>query len=510
MRITLALCLMLQIAHIALAQTILQPPHFKGSSVDLLNDRKITLYWLPSISDPNEIKNYRLYQRDLDHTGNYITRDVSSTAPTASSYLLTLHTPYKQSLKYSLNSEAPEEKNSSVQTDFLTTLYLDTPQWNSCTSAIQLNWSPFQIFDKFSPETPIINNTIRYAVWYTVGATDELTLDKFKPIAQELETHSFTFPSEEGTMLYHFFVRAYYNNGSGNIDSSQSNRVTQPITQQHTPKYITIDSVIRNEKETSLHFHIDPSGTYENFDILKSINNIDFFPIAQIGRTAISHTTESEPMEISVSYKISLKNDCGTILRESSPIRLIVPKIEARPTGFNICISPNICAEGQGNYTIQRTSPNPIDLIVNSSNECYFDEINKETNDEYISEASYNHVTRCTQNSKEVLIKSKNNKISAEPVLYLPNAIIPNHTASNPITGKIRGIFEPISPARFTFTLSVHDTNGNLVYRGEEGWNGRINNQGNMVEEGVYLYILEVRFFTGKIDRRKGSVTVLY
>jgi gliding motility-associated-like protein len=96
--------------------------------------------------------------------------------------------------------------------------------------------------------------------------------------------------------------------------------------------------------------------------------------------------------------------------------------------------------------------------------------------------------------------------ISLETVLFMPNAFTPNGDGNN-------DYFIPIldfSPE--SFVMIIYDRAGRRLFETTdpyEGWDGSFRG-GDRVMEGVYVYHVKYKEFTGSTKTLTGSVTVIY
>ncbi len=94
--------------------------------------------------------------------------------------------------------------------------------------------------------------------------------------------------------------------------------------------------------------------------------------------------------------------------------------------------------------------------------------------------------------------------------IYIPNVFSPNvDSANNGFTLDGNSATENIN------FLYIYDRWGNLLFTGfnlepgniQEGWDGKFNNQ--LVEQGVYTFVAEVRFVDGSLQKVAGDVTLI-
>ncbi len=90
---------------------------------------------------------------------------------------------------------------------------------------------------------------------------------------------------------------------------------------------------------------------------------------------------------------------------------------------------------------------------------------------------------------------------------FLPNALTPNEDGVNDIFKGV-GVLDKIS----TFNLTIWNRWGNLIYQTtnpNDAWNGRINNDGETVPAGVYVFTVEIVGGRGERYEERGTVTVV-
>jgi gliding motility-associated-like protein len=97
--------------------------------------------------------------------------------------------------------------------------------------------------------------------------------------------------------------------------------------------------------------------------------------------------------------------------------------------------------------------------------------------------------------------------IIIDPVftIFIPNAFTPNSNQSN-------DAFLPIMTSVSAYDFSIYNRFGERVFNTQEinqAWNGKVNNTGEPVKGGVYVYALVVTDSNGKLRTYEGSVTLI-
>lgn len=97
--------------------------------------------------------------------------------------------------------------------------------------------------------------------------------------------------------------------------------------------------------------------------------------------------------------------------------------------------------------------------------------------------------------------------IVVEHVYYVPNAFMPNSNGVNSSFGPIGENLDFVS-----YKLVIVDGNGNTVFDSDNPefmWNGRINNIGEEVRPGFYLWEIKTLDKSGNVQTKKGRVNLI-
>jgi gliding motility-associated-like protein len=116
-----------------------------------------------------------------------------------------------------------------------------------------------------------------------------------------------------------------------------------------------------------------------------------------------------------------------------------------------------------------------------------------------------------TGNAPTEPVKSaKNNEIPYS--FWAPNAFSPNGDGNNE---KFYVFPDTVTHAKIdvsTYELNVFSRNGQLVFHTRdlnEGWDGSIQNSGNVLSPGVYIYTIRFKLKDGSPKYQKGTITLL-
>jgi gliding motility-associated-like protein len=96
-------------------------------------------------------------------------------------------------------------------------------------------------------------------------------------------------------------------------------------------------------------------------------------------------------------------------------------------------------------------------------------------------------------------------RIEPEYTFYIPNAFTPNGDEMN-------NVFAPKGQNIVEFTMRIFDRWGNMIFKSNsinDGWNGKVQNMGLVVQEDVYVYNIVIKDNLGKKHQYIGHVTVV-
>ena len=167
---------------------------------------------------------------------------------------------------------------------------------------------------------------------------------------------------------------------------------------------------------------------------------------------------------------------------------------------------------GSVTYSVWRKSsidPTFVDIASNLNTAVYTDDVTSLFGQNVTPEVCYRIEAKWQKGSLQTVSQSQISCISLVPEIQMPNAIDPLSESVNQKTNKRRNRFEPITGFAVDFSLQVFDRNGRILYDGNTGWDGRVN-QGEFVKPGSYIYILKVTLPSGKVLQKSGNVNVVY
>ncbi|MGL4364022.1 MAG: gliding motility-associated C-terminal domain-containing protein [Bacteroidales bacterium] len=483
--------------------------HFRSASVDPLT-QKFTLKWqYPNPSDTTRISKVQLLEVVQDalqnlklevfdsiesHRTEYV--DVRSNCCTPKAFALRL-----------------EPKNASefpLFTNPFRTMQIKTIRVDDCTNSIRIAWTPFEQLNKNSPYAPIeaFSNKVEYEVFAHIGGS-VFNLDSVQHIASAGNKQTLNIPIEYEKKYYHIYVAAIYNQGK---DTSYSNveRLFVPLPLR--PKFIRIDSLISGKERTKLYFTIDDDTDYSNFRIETSLDpNIGFTPFISFSG---KHNTIIEFENVSLRFfRISSINNCEVSTYSSSAATNLSLMISNQSLSnileWNYVSYNNMPAF----YNIYRTAPIWIKgLITETTENSITDNLHTLPDSALTSPMCYlvEAIVESKTTSENHTVRSSETCYKLEPVVFMPNAIQVTSQEQNLETGKQRNLFEPVSTFKHSYRMEIYTREGQLVYKGNEAWNGREKNVGNFRPEGIYHYRIIITFAGGTTSLKQGYVTLVY
>jgi gliding motility-associated-like protein len=278
----------------------------------------------------------------------------------------------------------------------------------------------------------------------------------------------------------------------------------------------------------------------ENKCIDQQVSNINYFPVPDkfnilpsqyIGCTPVTINFNNLTEFIDDQYTVSWDFGDGTYSNNTSPSHLyeepgeysIKVKVQS-PTGCELSTEYTdllIIKKGpKANFTVQPEKVsiiNPAISLINSSSggnyhfwEFGTGDISYEFEPKYVYTDTglykITYILTSANNCTDTLTKYVD--VSPDVLMFYPNAFTPNGDGTNDeFFGK--GSFIKYMQG---FNLSIFDRWGGLVFDTDdplEYWNGRKFNSGDVLPQGVYVYIYAYSTPRGKLISDKGFVTLI-
>lgn len=225
---------------------------------------------------------------------------------------------------------------------------------------------------------------------------------------------------------------------------------------------------------------------------INAIGGTTPYQYALDGGTAQSEAQFSDLAVENYTYQVTDANNCsatGTFTIDE-PAQLIIDAGEDR----------ELTIGGSVNIAAQTLSGTPVHYQWSpaaglSCTDCIAPTANPIVSTTYIVQATDANGCTFTDSLRVVAVEAT--------VLLVPSGFSPNEDGVN-------DVLHPITKNITDYIFRVYNRWGQKVYEGTEadpGWNGK--NDGNFVEVGVYIYVVEATDVQGKEILKKGNVTLV-
>ena len=336
-----------------------------------------------------------------------------------------------------------------------------------------------------------------------------------------LPPYTFLHTQVEVDTTYVYYVETFSSTGITSVSAIDSISSIFP----EAPAYITIDHIsVIDEFSIELQFSADISGQVNSFAILRRGNTGTPFTeiqtllnVSQItsviqdqfptGNTSYQYMIQSlfQPAGCSEPLEISESNTGNSILLENE---LDVHLLTLNWTAY---------AEfetGLSGYTIQRRGGDGefIDIeTVGPGITQWQESLESVVNGFQPGEIQYRVLALSNGGGLGEPGTSISNitSVAVETEIQVPNAFTPGNPGSSGVDHEFKALMD-FGPR--VYFMMVVDRAGRKVFettQPDEGWDGRFQN-GEFVNEGVYVYYIQYTDYTGITKSLTGNVTVLY
>jgi len=385
--------------------------------------------------------------------------------------------------------------------------------WVECDSTNYLEWNPYTDFRDSS--------TVTYEVYVGENLRGPFTL------VQNSETEDTTYAHKvtEGGKRYYYYVKA---TDGGNRFSSTSNVDSDSAFYQDEPlyKYMYNASVLPgNDIEVS--FVKDTMIEQGGYSLYRGVNQDAMLPIARFdGSTVFKDDFVSyidpavQSDDYSYFYQVVIENLCGNAIDTTNLARTIHLTVEADNEALTNTLRWNEYQKWDSAvayYNIYRgyNGAGAEELYATVKPKANILDPNMFVDDVYdnalvVGQFCYkveavqgpvttdfpNSLTSATSTSNEVCVIQK-------PLFYVPNAFAPDG---------VNKVFAPQGQF-FDFTLFemvIYNRWGEEIYRTRDinkGWTGAVD--GEIAQQGSYVYTIRFVDAEGQEHRRKGTVTLI-
>ncbi|MFZ2287728.1 MAG: gliding motility-associated C-terminal domain-containing protein [Bacteroidales bacterium] len=443
-----------------------------------------TVRWLLSASP--DVASYVVYTFSSG-TATATAIDTVKT-PYGTSYIHTLSAAKYMSVTYVV-AAIDSSLNISPLSNSLSTIYLSSVN-DTCTSMISLSWTAYD--NSFHPAGS-------YEIRVATGS-GPATVHETVPVTST----SYLYSGYEPGTDYCFHVTAS-NDGTA---LSSSNRECVRTGLETAPGWIRADAVSVTGRELRFQGSYDQATTMDDFALLW------FNPVTARwenasgakGMAGIFNMTYPGADTAKVSlYRIIILNSCNVTVASSGNVRNIVLESEVTGTGIGLRWN-NPFPSGDALFSVWReTGRGWIEIASQLSDTVWADDYSLFADDVAAAEVVYQVTARSPDApAAGPLHRSSVTAIPATEDIWIPNAFTPDRGGEN-------AFFRPEFPfIPLTYEFRVYTRGGSLLFRTSDhttGWDGRSN--GTMLPPGVYLYSLRLTTPSGRMEERRGTVTIL-
>jgi len=380
--------------------------------------------------------------------------------------------------------------------DFSTMLLVN--QWQVCQEYVDLAWTEYDGWG---------NDGVAYYEVFRKNGTTEISMGIVDP-----EDNTFRDVTIDDNITYQYYIKAY----SATINSSAISNLSEVIiTAPPLPNNFSIFSAtVTAEKENTVYVNTSPTSTLFDYVLLRKAENEPFSQ--QIQNTITDSDTflefkdlDVEPSTFSYQYQIGLVNQCNDTVQYSNVGTTILLDGLVNSEELTNTVRWSEYTEwpdGVDSYEIYRSiDGGALTYLTATSGNITFYEDDVSAFLTSKGEFCYQIVAKEANNPLGLNATSFSNELclTQPPKIYIPSAFA--------VDGFNR-IFKPvISFADLnTFQLNIYNRWGQEIYSTkliEQGWDGTV--RGNLIQEGTYMYYVEVKDGSGRLFEERGQLMML-
>ena len=332
---------------------------------------------------------------------------------------------------------------------------------------------------------------------------------------------SFTHTQVEVDTTYVYYVETTNSKGLTSISSIDS--VTSIFPE--APSYITLDYIsVIDASTVELQFSADINGPVTSFRIMRRSNPATPFTAVEtlwnVGQTTSVFQDQFPTGSISYQYMIQslfqpVACNSSLVISESNTGNsiLLENELDDRLLTLNWTAYSEY-ETGLMGYIIQRRGGDGefIDIQTVGPNTTQWQEtIESVVNGFQPGEIQYRVLALSNDGGVGQAGTSISNitSVTVETVLQIPNAFTPGNPGSSGVDHEFKPLMD-FGPK--VYLMMVVDRGGRKLFettQADVGWDGRFQN-GEFVNEGVYVYYIQYTDYTGLTRSLTGNVTVLY
>lgn len=379
-----------------------------------------------------------------------------------------------------------------------------TVEFDPCTPSNLISWTAYQGWD---------GNISGYKI-YGAATGDTMELLFFVNASVLSYTHTGINVGAD----YDYYIETVHTSGLTSLSAIETVSPSYP----EAPQFLTVDYVTVIDRTTvELQFTADISGTVNDFRVMKRSNpGTPFTEVETIWDASQTTRTIQDQFPTSTDrYEYVVQS---IFQPASCPVPLVISESN---TGTNILLTHTLDDQivslnwvayeaypsGLSGYVIQRrnSSGEFVDVeTVGPGTTSWNETVQSVINGFQPGELQYKVLAiENPGGSGDPGISASNIiTVTVETTLRIPSAFTPT---SNDINAEFKPLID-FAPREYL--LIVMDRGGRKVFESTdpgEGWNGRFQN-GEFVNEGVYVYYIQYTDYTGLFKSLTGNITVLY
>jgi hypothetical protein len=391
----------------------------------------------------------------------------------------------------------PWNYQTSALSDQHSSIYL-TNTLDICSKQVTLIWEHYNGFERESYEIVAKAGNSSYDVIATLGP-DATSYSHTNLLEDETYYYYIRVVSEDGTIAY------------SNLNERHVLRPTEPAFH-----YISTGTHLLSD-EIEIELYTDPNAAVQGYEVERKGPNELHFEFLTSLPSSTSNTIYYNDSDIdskvgAYNYRVNLIDSCGNFAEESNTVKTIFLQVSTQDTEMKSTLSWSDYEGFDGaitNYRVYRGINGVFDQTplaeLSGSIRTYVDDVNAF----YESEGQFCYRVEAVENLNTYGFSqtafSNTVCVSIEPLAYIPNAFTVQ--GENPIFKPVISLYDFES-----YDLQIFSRWGDLVFHTFDrdlGWDGRGNN-GQLVKEGVYVYILRFSDESGKDFEFTNSVTLIH
>ncbi len=473
------------------SQDIIPPerPYITYVTVDTATNN-MDIFWDESPSA--DVEKYYLYYEILTVNGFEGVKFDSVYAPADSYVHIDAASPANM-LLYSVTA-VDSSGNESIRTPGLHRAVQVNTEYDSCSNRMKITWTKYTGWE---------NNVSGYRVYC---AEDQLNYNLLRGVGA-YDTIYYQYDISENSH-YSYFVEAVKNDGL----ESMSNISFKYTYMPGPPESIVAEyaSVI-NKNVIDLSFSVIDTSSINNYALLRSSDKTsDFMVLKTLNFTGSGRIVTQDSIITGRDrfyYRLGALSSCNKILKESNLAVNI--RLNGTASGNSISLNWNPYEDypdGIEEYIIYRKIEQDSFIRINSSSPGftnYNDDISILNLNSTAGQVEY--LVKAVSKEHGYISLSNEVFISVDSDILVPNAFTPDGDGINDI------FFPVFSFIPEEYLLIIYDRYGIRLFTSRdpfEGWDGTKN--GHKLSEGIYLYYIEYKSYSGRRKSITGNLTLFY